>query len=838
VRGEAVGDWFVQDTDSGRQLHVNFMGGEQATELAVVCVRRQVDPDALAVPMLTALDADGKAIAGQSGRLAVQVAPALEAQTVAAPRLKPVAPQDLSDWLGSGQIQAVQFSYRYDGPDAVLALRIEPRPTRISAEVINGVSVRPDSAWYTYRIRYQIQGSPIDRVRFTLPRHLAPLVDVQSNSLRSVEVRPLDDQRAQWTVYLLNEVTGPLDVGVNFSIPLGRETSSLPLPALWTEQADDGYRAVLAIQNLSRHEIRLQQQQGLSAVPTAEQRKLLPAGVEKDLQYVLQSFDSDYRARLAVRPAEATERIAATIDLMQVTTAIDRAGQCRYEIVLLLQNRSEQFLQLQLPDELKLWSAMVDGQAVRPVVGSGGSDSVRVPLVRTSAAGLPYEVKLYLGGSLGGGIDSLQRIQPPAVRVANIPVKRTTWSLLLPEEYRYIRPEGNMSPVAGTAELMSLNVDAKIEQLSRVIASTDEQVLSRGDFQSKFRSTNKQLAEEIQGNERYIRDNWELLDEGEQTRLQKKISSQYQAQQALEARLREATEQANIQTFDVNGLLNASNVNAGLAEDERNRSLQVMPGFLRHAEKEMESNLQGQLAENRAQFEQIVDTSAARPGPQAAMLDGGLGGLLAGDGHGGRSSRPGRQIAGAKGLEDRVYTNLRREQAELGKRLSKISESRLQRYYGKDGKITLRDQTGGQGQAGQQGQPGRGRQPDPTPSEQPDPAPALESDRLALPPDEIAFEESQSTTTGSGPMAPGGGFDAAVASGTFSLPVAMPESGFTRLDFAYPGDQAEISVLAVPDRAVREGVDAAAVLAGLVVVALGAWLLRGLILRRRRQKVA
>ncbi len=49
-------------------------------------------------------------------------------------------------------------------------------------------------------------------------------------------------------------------------------------------------------------------------------------------------------------PAPSATRVQAVIDLMAITTVIDRNGQCRYRVKLTLQNRSEQFLRFVLPE--------------------------------------------------------------------------------------------------------------------------------------------------------------------------------------------------------------------------------------------------------------------------------------------------------------------------------------------------------------------------------------------------------------------------------------------------------------------------------------------------------
>ncbi|MFP4355001.1 MAG: hypothetical protein ACLFUJ_07720 [Phycisphaerae bacterium] len=872
VRGEVVKDWFVQDQPDRRRLHVSFLRGTRQTSVAIVCVRKDPSFDPLVVPLLVGLDSLSASLEDQSGRLAVQVAPALEARTAASSAVQSIAPGEVADWLNQReQTRAVQFAYRYEGPDAAVALQVSQKPTRIRAEVTTGVSVRPDSAMYTYLLRYHIEGSPIDRLRFTLPTELASMVDVQSRALRSVDVRQLDDSgRSQWTVSLVNEVTGTVDVGVNFSIPINSQTTRLPLPVLQTAQSADGYRAVVAIQNLSRHEVSLQGGQKLSPVPVVQQQTLLPGRISNQLQYVLQSFDDSYQASLSLKQAQQTQRFAAIIDLMEVRSLIDRSGNCRYEIVLSLQNRSEQFLQLSLPEQLSLWSAQVDGQPVRPVVGSDGDGSVRVPLVKASAASLPYEVKLYLGGSLGSEISGLDRIAPPAVKVTNIPVKRTAWSLLLPEGYRYVRPEGNMSPVAGQAELMSLNVDAKIQQLSRMVKSSEydgDNGRSQEVLRRNFQASNDYLKEQIDYNVRFLAENRDQLEEEEYRRLQDKSTSQYAMQRELEEAFNKKTSGRQSEAYNVNGLLNSSNVNWGLTESDRNRVLQDIPQFVTHAEQKMRSNLTATI---NTQAEQIhwANQQLQTSGGDVSGIVRGIDGLTEPGGETGlmRLLSPEKQAeqvivfdgnvsgrldevtntVGSKLLQDRA-SNLAKQQKELAGQSVTLEDSRLGRFYGQNkydqpgsparqGQGLQEGQQGQQAQQGQRGQPGHSR-PDrrgqtPVPGE---PMPELDQSVLGE-----SFRDSgweyDGTRSRAGDGREAGQMPVARAAGTFSLPVELPEEGFVRLDFVYPGSEPEISVLPVPQRAVEDGFDVFVFLAVVAVACLGGWLIRRLV--RRRQGAA
>ena len=120
-------------------------------------------------------------------------------------------------------------------------------------------------------------------------------------------------------------------------------------------------------------------------------------------------------------------RVQAVVDLLEVTTVIQRNGRCRYEAKAALQNRSEQFLRVRMPEGLRLWSANVDSQPVKPVVAADlPKTDVLIPLVKTSPGGLPYDVFLYFADDgiepLVAPLNGMTKLEPRGVSIVGIPV--------------------------------------------------------------------------------------------------------------------------------------------------------------------------------------------------------------------------------------------------------------------------------------------------------------------------------------------------------------------------------------------------------------------------------
>ncbi len=605
VVGPDVERWHIQEEGMGNLLHVDYRVARKATSLAVVLVNEAPELETFNVPLLRATSPSGQLLEEQSGQVAVQVAPALEARTLESKNLRSRPRSAVAGWLADrAQVNAVQFAYDSEGPDSALTLGIRQRQSEVRLEMIAGVLVEETVANFTYRLRYRVEGSPLDRIRFTLPESVAKDVAVISPALRGIKHESVEGGLHQWEVSLVNEVTGLVDIGVNFSVQIGPDTKTLSIPELQTE-ATSGYRSVIAVQNDSRHQLDFNGSAGMRAATLEEQQEVIDESLRQSLQFVYQTFQPDWDASLGITYAKETKRLEAVIDLLTLNTFVSKSGRCVYEVKLSLQNRAEQFIVLEVPENLRLWSAQVDGQAVKPVFPQGaGENQVGIPLVKTTVAGLPFDAKLFLAGKLEEELKPGKRIEPPAIKVVNIPVKRTNWSLLLPEEYDYSDPEGNMDPVAGSQELLALGIDAKLDQLRRLSQASRKYKGKKGKGYEEFQyGLNKELGLLQQ----QIDENYSGLSYrgGErQERLQQQYTSQSAALETLNQELLEEENEEAEEDVIVNGYLNTSLVNPGISEWDRNGALNILPNFVSSAQRIQVANLNADIQNNTILLQQ------------------------------------------------------------------------------------------------------------------------------------------------------------------------------------------------------------------------------------------
>lgn len=873
VVGGAVERYYEQRKGGENLVHVKFFSGENKTQLAMMLVSDDLNLADFKVPVVKFSDSYGIKADKYAGRIAVQPVASMEGVTAESTNVKAVTPSSLRGWLDSPQVRAVHFAWSYEGADPTVKLNIRRKPTRKNVEVFAGVAVKPTAVGYTYRLRYRISGSPVDKLSFSLPSEYASLVEATSPAMRSVAKTAGNDKTTTWTVTLLSQVTGTVDVAVNMAIPIEESTKDIVLPRIQTDSYDS-YRVIVAVQNMSRHSIDIAENGrfGLDVMSVSDQQKLMGAEMRKSLQYVFESFADQWSLRLDFKAAKRAERMKAIVDLLAMTTVVDRNGNCRYEVKITIQNRSKQFLKIKTDEDLRLWSASVAGRPVKPVVSADlGPGEVLIPLLKTSLGGLPYDVNVYYAGKVVKKFSTISKLTPPAISIVDVPVSRTTWSMRLPAGFKYMRYSGNMSKVAGLIEQKILESEVMLDQIRRLdqtqrdfgsySRNVDEAAKQNFDF------LNKKAVNNIIQTERYLEANRTAVSKEEYARLKDKLSGQKALQEVVFTdnaayNGTAAMEMGN----DLNAWINVSNTNSGFAESERNSRLQDKPKFIgeneirqvQRLEKQLKTTVGNELEGKSSNWGGMLDSKSDSSVDNFSSSVLGL----KGDKEAEKADKVLREVSrfNAKQMDAQAV--------QVRKQLSQVIDNRASRYYSRqkgfgvpNNKLVQMEQTqmrensapaqrvrnapgrngrggygaggpnsneigyggygGGQGQATGQG---RGGMMDGIgigggsfgPSASPRGGATITNGQIAYPGADDILAEAHFYGGDMNGAAPGQGVAAYVSGGTYSLPVSLP-SGGVQIDFSRPTGGAVLSIWAVDAELLGKIYSTAAIIVSLLI---------------------
>jgi hypothetical protein len=301
--------------------------------------------------------------------------------------------------------------------------RVEPW---VRAEVVN--RLRLDAAEFGLAqgralVRFDVQNAPVKEFRLRVPETF------RNVDIAGPNIRRRDETGGVWRVEMQSRVAGavlftvtwdqaydaehPLDVKGVEAAGVERETGAVAIlapPPLQVAEATAGG-------DLARMDERdLPGWAGLggSAEGATAWRYLRPG----------------WNLAVRVRRYRDAEVLNALIDSARFATVLAEDGQAMTEMSLAVRNSGRQYLEVSLPDGAQLWTAFVDGQAVRlslrdgrllfPIEGRAG-DVSRVEVVYTGEAAFPAR---------RGTVE----LATPSF---DAPVKDAAWDLYLPPGYDY-----------------------------------------------------------------------------------------------------------------------------------------------------------------------------------------------------------------------------------------------------------------------------------------------------------------------------------------------------------------------------------------------------------------
>ena len=196
----------------------------------------------------------------------------------------------------------------------------------------------------------------------------------------------------------------------------------------------------------------------------------LPSGVlPESLRPAFRATALDWSISLAEEEIEVARGPDAVVRLAELSTAIGGDGVARTQASYSIENRSLQFLIVEMPEGSSLWGVSLGGKPI--AVGedgmTGGRRRLRVPLEHVGAASLELEVSiryeerpLSLPSIRGNAFLSAPRILGPQT-------VQTIWNVDFPREYSVSAAGGNMREVAGSAR-SARKIENLLEQLEKV----------------------------------------------------------------------------------------------------------------------------------------------------------------------------------------------------------------------------------------------------------------------------------------------------------------------------------------------------------------------------------
>jgi hypothetical protein len=488
-------EW-TRTEDAGRSIVTVRLAAGQLGQSSLVLagvLGEAESVERLALPKIEVLDVER-----QQGDIAVQVDPAFDVEAADLANCAGALVSSVFGWLRVEQREATRLVLHYETPEYGGELRLRTRQALVSGVTITNVRVTGAAVEATILLDFTIREAGVREISFLLPAELRD-ARISAPMLRTKSIEAVPDDaagRVRVRLELQDDVMDQLRVLVEHESALSAREYEAPLPTLETGRAERRY---VALQSAGRDEVLVVSQDGLEALGRQQasfQRVAQVLGGRLTRVYLVNPGAAAPRLTFKTQDRQTVETAGARIGLAETRIVVDGQGTYRAAQIYRLDNSTEQYLELQMPEGASLWTALVAGEPAKPVqVAGAGLTRVRIPLVKTVAGDLDYEVALKYGGSLAA-LGKLTNVSFPMIRTVNIHVEQSQVRLYLPETQQWFDFGGTLGRVADEAELQAgfLNYSSKL--VARLA-----QVVGAGDAYARARATNnlKQLSNNLQG---------------------------------------------------------------------------------------------------------------------------------------------------------------------------------------------------------------------------------------------------------------------------------------------------------------------------------------------------
>jgi hypothetical protein len=471
VFAAGLSEWAVTD-DNGRKLLSIYYAAGQQNQFSVLLngtIAKDPAADSVALPKLEVLD-----VSRQQGDIVVQVDPAVDVRAEQLVGCESVLLSRVQAWLDEGQRGLARLVLNYRTPQHSAVLKTSPRKPDVSGYTISNVKVTRHAILETVFVHLTIRNAGIRELSFVLPASMKD-ARVKAPMLRQKTITPVNqqpDSPVRVRLELQDELMGEYRVIVEQDRLLTSGEHPVPIPVVESARIDQRF---VSLENEGADELLVKQQQGVEPLgrQQSQWQKLANIFGERiTTAYIVSEGATSPTLTFATKERTTVEVAGARIELGETLLVLDSNGAYRAEQTYYVDNRTEQFLVVQLPAGARLWTTLVAGEPVKPTEVPGGKTpgQVRIPLVKTAAGDLDFRVSLKYGGQITSP-GRLQTIDFPLVRTVGIKVELSQVRLLLPESYRWFNFGGTMGLVEDELDFAAgflTYQTKKMEQLAEV----------------------------------------------------------------------------------------------------------------------------------------------------------------------------------------------------------------------------------------------------------------------------------------------------------------------------------------------------------------------------------
>ena len=296
----------------------------------------------------------------QQGTLVVQVDTSLEARAEALEHCRPTLLERVTDWLAEAQRPLARLALEYEGADYRGTIVLSPRAPVVTCVTVTNVRVTFREIQETILLDFRIAEAGIRQMTFRLPASMKD-AHISAPRVREKSVVPIDgEDYVRVTLELQDAITGDYRVVVENDRAIAPDRQLAPLPLVDMGTTNNRY---VTLENAGRDEVVVEGTPGMEPVtPQSRQWEQLAArlsGGDFATAYVTAQTGPEVEFGYRTKQREIVKTAGASIGLARTELVLDASGAYRASLLLKVDNRTEPYLEIELPPDAVLWTAHV-----------------------------------------------------------------------------------------------------------------------------------------------------------------------------------------------------------------------------------------------------------------------------------------------------------------------------------------------------------------------------------------------------------------------------------------------------------------------------------------------
>jgi autotransporter-associated beta strand protein len=451
-----------------------------------------LDGQELSLPRLDVLG-----VKRQEGQIAVQTDEAFSVQARELRDCRETELERVAAWLDPQLRAATRLALQYTGGAYAGKLRLTPRTPEVACDTVTNVKITDRAIEETIVLNYTISNAGIRELSFLLPASMAD-ARILANMLRRKTVSPVDPKATGSPVRVHLEFQGDVmnelcvqvqnDRLLTPGTPEAPNVAPLPTFENVAGRGADSLRHQWVVLETANRDELIEVSQGLQTLGRQQaqwQTLIKYLGSDQFYKaYLVQPGAAKPQLGFYLKSHEDVETAGARIDLALTTIVLDANGAYRAKLELSVDNSSEQFLDVELPEGATLWAAQVAGEPVKAGRLPGAADDrhVLLPVRKTAKGDLDYRVVLKYGGKTPP-LSFLSDVQFPLVRHVmpypspadrSINIEQSQVKVYVPKSHRWFDFGGTMHRTEDEAELAAGRMAAFNKEGQRLLEATHD----------------------------------------------------------------------------------------------------------------------------------------------------------------------------------------------------------------------------------------------------------------------------------------------------------------------------------------------------------------------------